>query len=150
MNIVRVSWLLKNFKTPFFNRYWKFRPWGCSYRSGTSPFFFLFNIFKILKKHSCFSSCFQTMCYTFSIQKIARFDISCLWTTKDNPSLRHHLKTCFFWSTFPSTFSSLFCYMWQKKLRTQDQAGEKIKQTFFALDRHSIKGTFCYCGSQPK
>ena len=30
----------KNFKTPFFKRYYKFLPWGHSYRSRTSPIFF--------------------------------------------------------------------------------------------------------------
>ena len=34
----------KNFKTPFFKRYWKFLPGGYSNRSRTSPFFFLFQI----------------------------------------------------------------------------------------------------------
>ena len=36
--------LPKNFKTPFFWRYWKYLPWGDSYRSKTSPVFFLFEI----------------------------------------------------------------------------------------------------------
>ena len=31
---------VKNFKTPFFKRYWKFLSWGYFYRSRTSPFFF--------------------------------------------------------------------------------------------------------------
>ena len=31
---------VKNFKTPFFKRYWKFLPWGYSYRCRTSPIFF--------------------------------------------------------------------------------------------------------------
>ena len=34
----------KNWKTPFFWRYWKFLPLGDSYRSRTSPVFFLFKI----------------------------------------------------------------------------------------------------------
>ena len=36
--------LVKNFKTPLFKRYLKFLPWGHSYRSRTSPIFFLFRI----------------------------------------------------------------------------------------------------------
>ena len=34
----------ENFKTPFFERYWKFLPQGHPYSSRTSPFFFLFKI----------------------------------------------------------------------------------------------------------
>ena len=41
---------VKNFKTPFFKRYWKFLPWGHSYRSKTSPIFFFS---KYLNKYSC-------------------------------------------------------------------------------------------------
>ena len=37
---------------------------------------------------------------------------------------------------FPSLFSFLFCYIWQKRdPQRGDQVGEKIKQTFFALDK---------------
>ena len=35
----RLGWM-KNFKTPFFKRYWKFLPWGYSYRPRTTPNFF--------------------------------------------------------------------------------------------------------------
>ena len=35
---------VKNFKTPFFKRFCKFLPWGYSFRSRTSPIFFLFEI----------------------------------------------------------------------------------------------------------
>ena len=131
MNIVRVSWLLKNFKTPFFNRYWKFRPWGCSYRSGTSPFFFLFNIFKILKKHSCFSSCFQTMCYTFSIQKIARFDISCFWTTKHNPSFKTSPQNMFLLIHVSfNFFFSILLHVTEKAENTRSSWGENKTDLF--------------------
>ena len=41
--------LLKNFKTPYFGRYWKFLPRGDSYRSRTSPVFFLFEIFQQIR-----------------------------------------------------------------------------------------------------
>ena len=50
VDIVKMPWLAKRFQNAIFWRYWKFLPWGDSYRSRTSPVFFFL---KYLNKYGC-------------------------------------------------------------------------------------------------
>ena len=87
--------------------------------------------FKVLQKHSYFSSCSQTMCYTFSIQKIARIDISCLWTTKHNPYFKTSPQNMFLLIHVSfNFFFSILLHMTEKAENTRSSWGENKTDLF--------------------
>ena len=71
------------------------------------------------------------MCYIFSIQKIARFDISCLWTTKHNPSFKTSPQNMFLLIHVSfNFFFSILLHMTEKAENTRSSWGENKTDLF--------------------